>query len=252
MIDPLTAAADVMTGAMIALVPSPDDAKRLAVDGGEALDQLHLTLLYLGDADQIDEPTRDQLRDWAREAVAGWDSVEANAFAPALFNPTGDEPCAVLICSGPDLAEFYETTLADVSELIELPDDLHAPWVPHVTLAYLTPTTAKPQGVVDLVMSAGDNGPFGQALYATGPVNFDRLRLAFAGEVLDVPFGAKAQAPAIPAPDAAAGETQDEPASAELEPGPSVVASAVPTRDAFNGCLRCWGQAHTGACPPGL
>ena len=39
-----------LSGAMIALVPTATDAKRLAVKGGEAPEDLHLTLFYLGKA----------------------------------------------------------------------------------------------------------------------------------------------------------------------------------------------------------
>ena len=49
--DSLVAAADGshLSGAMIALMPTVADAERLAIEGGEAADQLHLTLYYLGD-----------------------------------------------------------------------------------------------------------------------------------------------------------------------------------------------------------
>src|SRR5688500_1406256 len=47
----LTAAADGshMSGAMIALMPTREDAERLAIEGGEDAEQLHLTLYFLGD-----------------------------------------------------------------------------------------------------------------------------------------------------------------------------------------------------------
>ena len=56
--DALVAAADIANGAMVALVPSQPDLERLALEGGEPLDQLHLALLYLGEADAIDAETR--------------------------------------------------------------------------------------------------------------------------------------------------------------------------------------------------
>ncbi len=243
--DPLTAAADVMTGAMVALVPSDADAARLAIEGGEPVDQLHCTLVYLGDAVELDEATRASLVEWAHEMVTGWpEPIEADAFAPAIFNPTGDEPCAVLVLSGYDLAEFHETVLADVTDLVSLPER-HVPYIPHVTLAYLTP--GEDPGLIDL--GSGDGLDVARR---TGPVKFDRLRLAFGGEVTDVPIG-RPRVPddTTPGPDATTAESQP---AAE----PAVVASTTPLfdqtveREAFDGCLRCYGPAHDGECPAAL
>jgi 2'-5' RNA ligase len=229
----VTAAADVLDGAMIALVPSAPDLERLAISGGETLDQLHLTVLFLGDAAAIDEPTRQALRDWAAEVVGPWDSVAGDAFAPAVFNPAGDEPCVVMIVGGAEVAEFHETALADVSEFFALPDQ-HQPYIPHVTLAYVTPDGAPGVGAIDI-----------DELGRTGPITFDRLRLAFGGEVFDVPFaepgGASDELATV-------AETQDEPSDVRLEPAPATVASANPDRELFDGCLRCFRLAHHGEC----
>lgn len=232
----LTAAADVHDGAMVALVPSPADLERLAVAGGQPLDQLHLTLVYLGDAVELDESTRAELIDWANEMVTGWPTpIEGDAFAPALFNPTGDEPCAVMLVSGSDLAEFHETVLADVTEIVSLPDQ-HAPWISHITLSY---------NETDMGRSDYQAASVGEMIERTGPVTFDRLRLAFGGEVTDVPIG-KVKAPAVEPPEAAVVAAPEE---LPVLPEPPTVASA---REVFDGCLRCFGPAHDGDCPPAL
>lgn len=238
--DALVAAADVANGAMIALVPQQSDLERLAVEGGEPLDQLHLTLLYLGEADQIEAETRAALIDAGRDMAVGWNGVAGEAFAPALFNPTGPEPCVVMLCSGDELAEFYETALADVSELVDPPDDMHRPWIPHVTLKYFTDEQMTPFVIA--------------AIGSTGPVLFDTLRFAFGGEVTDIPI-ATTQPPApepdpMPVPEATTAESPaGESSSPDAVPEPAVVASG---RDIFDGCLRCYGPAHDGQCPPAL
>lgn len=191
---------DVPTGAMIALVPTTTDASRLAVAGGEPANDLHLTLCYLGDAETISDIVWSELTDAMRLLADVWDNVEAEAFAPALFNPLGDEPCVVMLCSGADLAEFYETVLADVTEVMPLPDDMHAPWIPHVTLAYFG------QMVDGHLISADGGASFslGDTFALTGPIVFDRIRLTRAGEVTDIPMAAYAPtqpaAPTEPAP----------------------------------------------------
>lgn len=254
----LTAAADVMTGAMIALVPSAPDLERLVVEGGEPLDQLHLTLLYLGDAVELDQSTRDELVAWAREAVGPWDSIEGDAFAPALFNPTGEEPCVVMLCSGYDLAEFHETVVADVSEFVSLPDQ-HAPWIPHVSLLYPSGSTMVEQESGNLTNGVGSG--LGEGATRTGAITFDRLRLAFSGEVIDIPFdGEETPEPGQPpAPDdATTGEVAEE--LPVPSPPPVVAAGGAPLFDSmgggerteFDGCLRCYGPAHDGECPAAL
>lgn len=217
-------APDVPTGAMIALVPTAADAQRLAVQGGEAVNDLHLTLCYLGDAAQIEDIVWSQLTDAMRALADTWDNVEADAFAPALFNPTGEEPCVTLICSGADLAEFYETVLADVTEIMTLPADLHTPWIPHVTLEYF-----QTAGVVDL-----------KAAEKTGPLVFDRIRLARAGEVTDIPMAGYGQViseePTAEVPPADVGA--EEAPAAEPADLPALTAAGAPyVREPWDGPL---------------
>lgn len=159
------AAADVMSGAMVALVPAhPAD---LALEGGEPADQLHLTLLYLGDAVDYPPEAQAQVLQTCRELADGWGTVTAQGFAVAAFNPNGEEPCLVLLCSGNELTELHDA----VADEITASPEQHQPWIPHVTLAYTADTSLLP-GLVD----------------RTGTVQFDRLRVAFAGQVTDLPL----------------------------------------------------------------
>jgi 2'-5' RNA ligase len=50
--------ADNSNGVMVALYPSADVAQTLAQPGGEPAGQIHLTVLYLGRADKLDQPER--------------------------------------------------------------------------------------------------------------------------------------------------------------------------------------------------
>src|SRR5688572_33453732 len=87
----LTAAAEAHTGAMIALVPSEEDAQRIAVDGGEDADQLHLTICYLGEAALIPQEVREQLVECVAECAARLTSVAAKTFSVSIFNPRSEE-----------------------------------------------------------------------------------------------------------------------------------------------------------------
>lgn len=173
--DVLVAAADVHDGAMIALVPSDDDLARLAVGGGEPLDQLHLTLLYLGDAVNINDQDRQDILDSMEELAARLPVVIGDAFAVSVFNPTGPEPCVVLILAGMDLVDAHESVIENVND-VDLPTlpEQHVPWIPHVTLLYVDPM----EGIDNLEVTefAGQR---------SGEVTFDRLRVAFGGEITD-------------------------------------------------------------------
>lgn len=177
----LNAAADAdeeHTGAMIALAPTEADAQRLAIGGYEAAEELHLTLAFLGEA-----------ADWTPEQqaalIAGlesteWDAsdgIEGDAFAVNHWNPRGDDPCWVLGVGGETIDETHRMVWDQLDRLqsdlaIPAVTENHRPWVPHVTLAYATDTE-----LVDALIAR------------TGPVTFDRLRVAFGGENTYIPLG---------------------------------------------------------------
>lgn len=171
----LTAAADASTGAMVALVPSAADAARLAVADGEPMDQLHVTLLYLGKAADFSSDTPDRIVERLEEhAFTG--PVVADAFSVGVFNP-GDvndrDPCVVLGLSGSGLSEVHDWVNQVLVGDMELPHpDQHRPWVPHVTLAY-----------------TDDVSRVGNFTDRVGPVTFDRILVAFAGDYRYIPLG---------------------------------------------------------------
>lgn len=187
----LTAAADGshMSGAMIALMPTVEDAERLAIEGGEAADQLHLTLYYLGQGADFSEEARQGVID----AVAGVlphyadGPVAAKAFGAAHWNGNGDEPSWVWsVGDDPEtprtLGMFHgaicmalEEGLAEVGDHPELPSQ-HTPWQPHVCAAY--------SAELDLIIALEER---------LGPIVFDRVRMAFAGDYTDIALGGEAR-----------------------------------------------------------
>lgn len=182
------------TGAMLALVPSSNEADRLAldVDGAEPAEQLHVTLYYLGEAAGWSPTARTALVDAVRRAVADRVAapVQANVFGADLWNPTSDDPAWVLAVgddpacgAGPDATSpclqwvrdhvgdaMLAAAYAAGDEVPTIPQQ-HTPWVPHVCLAY-----------------SADPGLLDQMIERVGPVTFTDVRVAFAGEVTDVPL----------------------------------------------------------------
>jgi 2'-5' RNA ligase len=176
----LTAAAE-HTGAMIALIPSVVDAERLVVDGGEPVEELHVTLGYLGEAALIPSEVQRNIVRCVAKCVENQVSIVANAFAVAMFNPddgsdavvaAGKEPCVVLLVSGQQLTPFHDYVMDDVEMHPQ-----HSPWVAHLTLAY----------TADADLSYFTD--------RVGPVTFDKIRIAFGSTVIDLPLG---NAPKLP------------------------------------------------------
>lgn len=177
----LTAAADGshMSGAMIALMPTPEDAERLAIEGGEAADQLHLTLRYLGDGSNFDESARAAIVDSVRMLTEGMPPITSKIFGAAHWNGNGDEPSWVWsVGDDPEHSQSLEAAHGMAEEAllmapmdVELPEP-HTPFAAHICAAY--------SDELDLII------PMEERL---GPVTFDRVRAAFAGDYTDIPLG---------------------------------------------------------------
>jgi len=168
------------TGAMIALVPSEADLDRLVVDGGEPRDELHLTLYYLGDAADVDDEVRRSMITAIGSKITDRDEqpVHAVAFGVAQWNPTSDDPAWVLNVGDSPEGESLGYVRGMVGEAlydggidVKMPIQ-HTPWQPHICLIY----SADQDRHADLLRRLGD-------------VTFDRVRLAFGGEVTNLPLG---------------------------------------------------------------
>jgi len=181
-----TASADGshLMGAMIALIPADANAEALALEGGEDVGELHLTLFFLGD--DADDWTEDQRRELIQgieaRAAAMSGPVHANAFGVNHWNPASASPCWVWAVGddyeAPDGAPtLHEARNAAVDALEDMHSQpglpfQHSPWAPHVCAAY-----------------TGDTWPLEPMAERVGPLVFDRIRVAFGGEHTDIPLG---------------------------------------------------------------
>jgi 2'-5' RNA ligase len=156
-------------GAFIALIPTPDDLHRIRIDHPHALPpaDLHLTLAFLGTADQIDQLHRDVILGGAAHLARTTQPVQAQAFAPALFNPDGDKACWTILVTGTSELDRLRRVVKQFSHPAE-----YLPWFSHITLIY-------------------DRSPtcLSQVEARVGPITFDRLRVAFGDEVTDFALG---------------------------------------------------------------
>ncbi|MEU6628457.1 ADP-ribosyltransferase [Streptomyces parvus] len=187
----LTASAGGHTGAMIALVPAVEDAERLALNapGAEPAGELHLTLFYLGEAADWDEEQQaDLVARLQSRAPDIHEVVAGRAFGANQWNANGEDPCWVWsVSDDPDRPQHAPTlesarwaatyALEEMHRQPAIPTQ-HSPWQPHVCAAY----SSSPS-----LLNA-----MNQRL---GPVTFDRLRVAFAGQYTDIPLGPAPEAP---------------------------------------------------------
>lgn len=167
-------AEDYSDSAMIALVPTEADAQRLAVEGYEVPEQLHVTLAFLGDPADVADWTA--VEAGCHRIATEFDALALQTWATSQFNPTGDKPCAVYLVGA---GEGYNSEKLDgmqqmvmdlcMNELPNLPEQ-HVPWIPHLTIGY---------GLDANTLTEGG-----------APITFDRLRLAIGGTFTDIPLQA--------------------------------------------------------------
>lgn len=186
-----TAGGDHLTGAMIALMPTEADARRLRLSGGEKASDLHLTLFFLGDGEEWPEDDRQSVTD-ALISYVGDQSpgpVSGRVFGVNHWNGDGDSPCWVLSVgdlrgedrSGRTLLEDIRGAVSDVLDGgREIPEQF-TPWAPHICVAYTS----------DLSLT-------GELTKRLGDVEFDRIRVAFGGEYTDIELGDSLTAAATP------------------------------------------------------
>ncbi|MFI2300161.1 phage minor head protein [Actinacidiphila glaucinigra] len=186
----LQAAADGshLSGAMIALMPTEEDAQRLALDDGEDAAALHLTLFFLGQGDDWSDESRADLIEQIRYVAADLGGpAHANAFGAAHWNADSDEPSWVWSVGddrdrpggAPTLGEARAGAGVAVEDARgpEIPVQ-HSPWQPHVCAAY-----------------SDDLGLLAALVDRLGPITFDRIRVAFAGDHTDIPLATEEEAP---------------------------------------------------------
>lgn len=156
------------TGGMVALYPRQDIAEAMAVPGGEPVEDLHLTMAYLGE-DVTDLPKETLLAGIGQLADVFVTAITGRVLGHAVFNPDGgrngeQDPCLVYLISDSKEVSPLRTAVHEVChQAIPNMHEQHEPFIPHVTAAYGT----------------------AQRLTFTGPVVFDRLSVDWAGEQFD-------------------------------------------------------------------
>lgn len=161
--------ADAMTGAMVALLPTPEHQERLAAGTNTPPDQIHLTLRFLGNDHKVyTDEQKFEMVESLREGLVDTPFTVGEAFGVSLFNPKGDKTALVLNVGGAALESIHYLVCSRVA----CDQEEHKPWVAHITMEYTKDLAMVPKQFDKL-----------------GPVEFDRVRLAFGGDNWDLPLG---------------------------------------------------------------
>jgi hypothetical protein len=172
-----------LSGGMIALMPTVEDAKRLAMRGGEKAADLHLTLFFIGDdVSGWDDNSRGEMIGilTALAALQIDGPITANVFGIAHWNGGGDSASWVWnVGDKPDgssdpLIRAKSIAVEALESTHYHPDvpQQHTPWAAYICAAYTD----------DLTLSK-------ELEKRLGPVTFDRIRVSFGDEDHDIPLG---------------------------------------------------------------
>ncbi len=169
---PLTKAEE-HTGAMVAVPVSDSVRKALAAAGVDVHDEeLHITLVYLGDAADVDDETRKQVEDAVKTAAEQHGQMTIKVAGFGHFNAGKEGTPVYATMSGRGLSHLQAAIEDAVGEIVA-PASEHG-WVPHMTLEYI------PEGddLPDLPRLDGDCIAF----------EADKIQVHWAGEVKAFPL----------------------------------------------------------------
>ncbi len=184
-----TADGDTGPGAMISFTIPVDVAQQLAVPGGEAPEQLHITLAYLGKG--LDEGSLNDAAVVAEQVAAEHGPLSGTVGGIGAF-PAGEDGVPVYVPVDVPGLEILRQRLIDALDDAGVPYATNHGYTPHVTLAYAAPEDPLPDpvepvdvefGTVTLAVD-GDHQDF--PLAGTPPVSaVDEVKHAR----LDMPLG---------------------------------------------------------------
>ena len=168
----LTAAGalDASNMAMVAVYPRQVEARALAlnVDGAQPFDSLHVTLIFLGEADSVD---LEGVNETLGLLAASFQPLVGNVGGVGYFAAGPDGVPILALPDVPGLSCLRETVCAELAAIgIESPSE-HG-WLPHMTLLY-----------ADSAIPDFDSEAIGE------PLHFDTISVVVADERTDYRLG---------------------------------------------------------------
>jgi 2'-5' RNA ligase len=203
--------AETRTLAMVALYPRAEEAEALAVEGGLEVDDLHVTLVFLGDADEVNEK---QVTAAVSVVAQEFETLGGNVGGIGRFSETED---GVPILAFPDVRGLTHLRERVADELgrrgIQSPSE-HG-FLPHMTLIY-----ADPGSPLDLELAEETLGRL---------LTFDAISVVVGDNRTDYPLGGAMNAATTVS--VTIGESEEQP-EAPPQPWKSILAvEGYPTDD---------------------
>jgi 2'-5' RNA ligase len=192
---PIAKAAD-HRGLFVGLYPPPDEARPLALPGGEGAADLHVTLCYVPLEEDVPPSTRLRLDELLRGVAAAAPPLEGTLQGFGRFLASDSSDGKDVLWLAPDvkgLLTIREMVAAAIRAVGLDPDASEHGWTPHMTLAYLAPgltieqvpelpSLPRPLSLTTLQISWGDGGP-NEALVLGGTVEkFNPYHAAGSGQ----------------------------------------------------------------------
>jgi 2'-5' RNA ligase len=153
------------SGVMVALYPPPEVASRLALEGGEPPEDLHITLSYHGDVDELSDEEISSLHA-AVANVAGRTAPiggELGGYGRFLGSDEEGDPIWLAL-DAPGLSEARQDLVSELSDYGAEPRSDHG-FTPHMTLAY----APKDGSGLDPVLDDPVLVDFGSLVVCVGP-----------------------------------------------------------------------------------
>jgi len=157
-IEAITLAEGGYSGLLVALWLDPEQATQLAIAGGEAADQLHVTLCYVPDMADTDDVT------WARviaaqaDVAASYSGLTGRVSGFGRFGASDKSDGQDVFWALPEidgLEWFREAVMRAMHQagVYDAFDERY--WIPHITLSYLAPKAKTPPAppMIDLSFS---------------------------------------------------------------------------------------------------
>lgn len=128
------------TDGMIALMIPPEVGQQIALPGGESVEDLHITLAYLGDVTKLPagglEQFQTALKHWTEYVAPLSGCIAGSGHFDA---PEGQPVPLIALPDIPGLPEYRQAIVSMLAGCNMPVDDTHG-YTPHITLAYVTDT----------------------------------------------------------------------------------------------------------------
>ena len=120
------------SGAMLAVTVPNEIKTRIAIEGGEPPDQLHITLFYFYEDADLTEDQRTTILRLAQSLAAGYEPFDVALRGTEVFEENEERPLIAVVVS-PAL-EDYRKRLAVALDLANIIYSKEHEYKPHVTL----------------------------------------------------------------------------------------------------------------------